>query len=309
MTISIQPSGSRRYLRIFTALMWIALPAMAALYAINWQQLPARLATHFDLANRPNGWMAREASLAFLLVMVIFVAALSTLILSRVQKPDPAAWSLLVPFYVILGTLLWAGEAIIDYNVHGQPVNVAPVLASGMGAAILVVITALMTTRGVQLPASNVLAIERHASPTMALVLGVASLAMIAVISAIPVVAVRVALGIAAVLMLASAALAWDGFHYLFSTSGIEVRTLGFRLRSIAAADVKSYAIDRWKMIGGYGIRGVGDKRAYVWGNRGVLIKTLDGEVFLGHDSPEQIIGDLDLITRNHEARGATFSS
>jgi Protein of unknown function (DUF1648) len=309
MTTPIQPSGWRRYLRIFTALMWLALPIMAAMYAMSWSELPARLATHFDLANRPNGWMSREASLAFLLVMVIFVAALATLILSRVQKPDPAAWSLLVLFYVILGTLLWAGEAIIAYNVHGQPVNVAPVLITGMGAAILVVITALATKRGIQLPASKVLAVERHASPTMALVLGVASLAMIAVIAAIPVVAVRIALGIAVVLMLASAALAWDGFHYLFSTSGVEVHTLGFRLRSIPAADIKSYAIDRWRIIGGYGIRGVGDKRAYVWRNRGVLIKTSTGEVFLGHDSPDQIIRDLDLITRNHEARGAAFSS
>lgn len=309
MTTAIQPSGSRRYLRIFTALMWLALPIMAAMYAMNWQQLPARLASHFDLANHPTGWMSREGSLAFLLVMVIFVAALATLILSRVQKPDPAAWSLLVLFYVILGTLLWAGKAIIAYNVHGEPVNVAPVLITGMGAALLVVITALATRRGAQLPASNVLAVERHASSTMALVLGVASVAMIAVIAAIPVIAVRIALGVAAVLMLASAVLAWDGFHYLFGSSGVEVRTLGFRLRSIPAADIKSYAVDSWKIIGGYGIRGVGDKRAYVWGKCGVLIKTLDGEVFLGHDSPDQIIRDLDLITRNHEARGAAFSS
>ncbi len=303
MTISLESSGSRRYLRVFTALMWLALPIMAVMYAMSWQQLPARLATHFDLANHPNGWMSREASLVFLLVMGAFVAALASLILSRVKTPDPAAWALLVLFYVILGTLLWAGEAIIAYNVHGQPVNVAPVLASGMGAAILVVITALATRRGVQLPASNIVAVEQHASKKLALVLGAATVAIIAVIAAIPVAGVRIALGIAVVLMLASAALAWDGFRYLFSASGIEVCALGFRLRSIPAADIKSYAADRWNVIGGYGIRGVGDKRAYVWGNCGVLIKTLEGEVFLGHDSPEKIIRDLDLITRNHEAR------
>jgi len=309
MTIVFESSSSRRYLRVFTALIWLALPVMAVMYAMSWQELPARLATHFDLANHPNGWMSRGASLAFLLVMGGFMAGLATLILSRVKKPDPAAWALLILFYVILGTLLWAGEAIIAYNVHGQPVNVTPVLASGMGAAILVVITALATRRGVELPASNVLAIERHDSKMLGLVLGAAAVAMIAVIVAISVAGVRIALVAAVVLMLASAALAWDGFRYLFSSSGVEVRALGFRLRSIPAADIKSYAIDRWNVIGGYGIRGVGDKRAYVWGNRGVLIKTLEGEVFLGHDSPEQIIRDLDLITRNHEARGAALSS
>jgi hypothetical protein len=309
MTIAAEQSGSRRYLRIFTGLIWLAVPTMAAMYAMSWQELPARLATHFDLANRPNGWMSRDVSLTFSLVMGIFIAGSATLILSRVKRPDPAAWALLVLFYVIMGTLLWAEEAIIAYNVHGKAVNVLPVLLTGLSAAIVVVVIALGTRRGIPLVANNVLAVERHSSKMLALVLGAAAVAMIAVVAAIHVIGVRIALGFALVLMLASAAVACEGFRYLFSSSGIEVRALGFRLRSIPAADIKSYAIDRWNVLGGYGIRGVGDKRAYVWGNHGVRIKTLEGEVFLGHDSPEQIIRNLDLITRNHEARGAALSS
>ncbi len=61
--------------------------------------------------------------------------------------------------------------------------------------------------------------------------------------------------------------------------------------------------------MGGYGIRGIGDRRAYVWGNRGVRIKTSEGEVFLGHSEPEKIVRDLDLITHNHEAREASRGS
>jgi hypothetical protein len=303
MTIAAEQSDSRKYLRALTALMWLAVPVMAGLYAASWPELPARLATHFDLANHPNGWMSRKASLTFALVMGIFFAGLATLILSRVKKPDPAAWAVLVLFYVITGTLLWAEDAVISYNIHGGPVNVTPVLAAGIGAAIFAVIIALGTRRGVPLPSGNVLTAERHVSKMLALVLGAATVAMIAVIFSISVAGVRVALGITVLLMLASAATAWDGFHYVFSPSGIEIRTLGFRLRSIPAADIKSYAIDRWNVMGGYGIRGVGDRRAYVWGNRGVLIKTIEGEIFLGHDSPEQIVRDLDLITRNHEVR------
>ena len=309
MTIAAERSGSRRLLRTLTALIWGAVPAMAGMYAMSWQELPARLATHFDLANHPNGWMSREASLTFSLVMGMFIAGLTTLTLSRVKRPDPAAWALLVLFYVIMGTLLWAENAVIAYNVHGRPVNVAPVLVTGISAAIVVAIIALATRRGIPLPADNVLAVERHDSKMLGLVLGAAAVAMLAVISAIPVTGVRIALGMAVVLMFGSAALAWGGFHYLFSSSGVEVRTLGFRLRSISAGDIKSYTPDRWKVSGGYGIRGVGDKRAYVWGNRGVLIKTLEGKVFLGHKNPEAIIRDLDLVTRNHEARGAAFSS
>jgi hypothetical protein len=279
------------------------------MYAMSWQELPARLAAHFDLANHPNGWMSREASLTFSLVMGIVIAGLTSLILSRVKRPDPAAWALLVLFYVIMGTLLWAEEAIIAYNVHGKPVNVTPVLVTGISAAIMVVVVALGTRRGTPLPANNVLAVERHDSKMLGSVLGAAAIAMIAVLAAIPLAGVRIAIGIAVVLMLASAALAWDGFRYLFTSSGVEVRALGFRLRSIPATEIKSYAPDHWNAIGGYGIRGVGDKRAYVWGNRGVLINTLEGEVFLGHRNPEEMIRDLDLITRSHEAHRAGLSS
>jgi hypothetical protein len=104
------------------------------------------------------------------------------------------------------------------------------------------------------------------------------------------------------VLMLAGAAMAWSGFHYLFTPAGIEIRTLGFRLRSIPAHDIESYTSDGWNVFGGYGIRGIGEKRAYVWGNRGVRIKTSEGEVFLGHDEPEKIVSDLDLVTQGHMA-------
>jgi len=305
MTTEIEQSGSRRYLTAFTALMWLAVPVMAGLYAVSWAELPARLATHFDLNNHPNGWMSREASLTFSLVMGIFIAGVATLILSRVKKADPAAWALLAFFYVIIGTLLWAEDQVIAFNVHREPVNVVPVLFLGMTAAIVVVVIALGTRRGVQLPPSQVVAVEGHGSAMLALLLGAGALAMIAVASAISVAGARVALGFGVVLMLAGAAAAWEGFRYVFSPSGLEIRTLGFRLRSIPSADIKSYAIDRWNMLGGYGIRGVGDKRAYVWGNRGVRIKTFEGEVFLGHDQPEKIVSDLDRITRNHEARAS----
>jgi hypothetical protein len=40
----------------------------------------------------------------------------------------------------------------------------------------------------------------------------------------------------------------------------------------------------------------VGNRRAYVWGNKGVLIKTAHGEIFLGHADPDRIVRDLDAI-------------
>jgi uncharacterized membrane protein len=39
-------------------------------------RLPSRMATHFDFAGRPDGWMSRDAFFAFYLGMLVFMTAL-----------------------------------------------------------------------------------------------------------------------------------------------------------------------------------------------------------------------------------------
>ena len=58
-----------------------------------------------------------------------------------------------------------------------------------------------------------------------------------------------------------------------------------------------SYSIESWGLPRGYGIRGIGSSRAYVWGNKVVHIKTTNGDVYLGHSDPEKIVRDLDEVT------------
>jgi hypothetical protein len=88
----------------------------------------------------------------------------------------------------------------------------------------------------------------------------------------------------------------------VFSSAGVDIRTLGFRLRSIAASDIQSYAEESWPFIGGRGIRGLGNQRAYVWCNKGVRIQTSTGYVFLGHNEPKRIIRDLDRVVQSRKA-------
>src|SRR5438309_9549517 len=115
-------SDSRNYYKVLAALMWVALPLNGLLYAFWWGRLPARLATHFNFNNQPNGWMTREESLIFSLVIALVMVITASLVLSKIQKPDLAAWALLALFYVILGTLLSAEQSLIAYNVSGTPV-------------------------------------------------------------------------------------------------------------------------------------------------------------------------------------------
>jgi hypothetical protein len=92
-------------------------------------------------------------------------------------------------------------------------------------------------------------------------------------------------------------AMAWSGFQYRFLQNGVEIRMLGFRLRSIPKQSIMSYSIEPWALIRGYGIRGLGSTRAYVWCNKVVHIRTSNGEIYLGHNDPERIVRDLDMVT------------
>lgn len=301
MTLAADNSQSRGAFKALTALIWIAVPVVAALYALAWSQLPTRLATHFNFANQPNGWMSREGSLIFFLLFAALMAGTATWVMSRVNSPDPTAWVMLIFFYVILGVLIWAERAVIAYNVDGRPVNVIPVFGAGMLAAAVVIVIALGTRRGAELPTTAAIADELHNSAAFAALLGIMTMIAIRVAAMAQSFASRLAIGLPVVIMLGATALAWSGFHYLFSPAGVEIRTMGFRLRSIPSSEIETYAVDNWSWLGGYGIRGVGNRRAYVWGNKGVRIKTKNGEVFLGHDKPEKIIRDLDLVTHNHQ--------
>jgi hypothetical protein len=102
--------------------------------------------------------------------------------------------------------------------------------------------------------------------------------------------------GVVGLVVLGASAMMWSGFQYRFLRHGIEIHMLGFRLRSIPRQSIVSYSIEPWAFIRGYGIRGIGKSRAYVWGNRVVHIKTLNGDIFLGHDDPQRIVSDLDRV-------------
>jgi Domain of unknown function (DUF1648) len=290
---------NRAWWKFGIGLLWLGLPLIAFRFWMVWDRLPANMATHFNAVNQPNGWMTREGSMYFILGLYLFLAVLFTAIMTVVYKvhaPDVAAWAILGLFYVILGVLYYGNESVLAYNLTGAPVHLFPIVAPVFAAIFVVIIITFTNKRGQSLPTGSVLAEEVHAGRPFALVLFLPVVIELAVIYAIPNTGLRITFALVALILLAAGAMAWSGFTYVFTSNGVEIRTLGFRLRSIPAKQIKEYASGRWNIIGGYGVRGIGERRAYVWSNRGVRIKTDDGEVFLGHNNPDQIIHDLDAV-------------
>jgi hypothetical protein len=288
---------NRKLFRAAIVLLWLAPVAIALAYAAVWDQLPASMATHFNAAGRANGWMSREASLTLTLGILAPLLGLITWILSRVREPRVDFWSLLGLFYVIGGMMYAVNQQLIAYNLRGEPIHPGPVVAPVFVAIIVVVVAFLGSARGVPLPQAAVLAEETHAVRLWALLFVVPLAGQVAALIAVPDAGVRVALLLACVLFGGLFAFVWSGFQYRFTSAGVEIRTLGFRLRSIPAGEIKSYSAQAWAPLCGYGIRGLGNRRAYVWGSRGVRIETTTGqEIFLGHAEPERIVRDLEML-------------
>jgi len=281
--------------------MWLALPITAFRFWLVWDRLPLRMATHFNLNGQPNGWMPRETAFYFALgvtALVVVVFTVISYVAHKTHAPDLLSWSLLGFFYLIIGFVYAGNSGVVQYNLDGQRVEIDFWTVLVPVATIALVAIFLGTKRGASLPLAAVIAEESHGSRAWSLLFIALLLAQFSAAIAIPVPPVRIASVVLGLLFAVIAVHIWTGFHYLFTSAGVEIRTLGFRLRSIPWEDIRQYAVESWNPLRGYGIRGIGDRRAYVWCNKGVRIQTTGGEVFLGHNEPERIVRDLDAIKR-----------
>jgi hypothetical protein len=144
---------------------------------------------------------------------------------------------------------------------------------------------------------NDLLAEETHSGRAWSLIILLAMIGPVIALTLARTAAVLWPMILVGVVGLGAYAMAWSGFQYRFLRHGVEIRMLGFRLRSIPKQSIVSYSIEPWSFIRGYGIRGIGSTRAYVWCNKVVHIRTSNGEIFLGYNDPERIVRDLDMVT------------
>jgi hypothetical protein len=293
---------NRKVFQTFTWLMWLALPITAMRYWQVWDRLPLRMATHFDINGRPNGWMPRQTAFWFALGMVAFMLLIFTIVSYVAHKkhvPDTFSWVLLGFFYLMIGFMYSLNSSLVQHNLDGQPLQLDFWILLVPVAVIALSAVFLGTKRGENLPTATVIAEESHGSRVWSLLFVALLVAQLLAAITIPAPPVRTASALLGLLFAVIAIHIWAGFQYVFTNAGVEISTLGFRLRSIPREEIKQYAVESWNPLRGYGIRGIGNRRAYVWCNQGVRIQTIEGEVFLGHNAPERIVRDLDAITLN----------
>jgi hypothetical protein len=290
---------NRNTWRGFIALLWLALPVVGLRYWRVWDRLPPRMASHFDATGNVNGWMSREQSLVFTLGFLAFMVTVSSVILYAIQRNRPIStlsWGLVAFFHIEIWTIVALLNSVLNYNLDRSPISVAPLLMITPVAILGVIGIGFAEKRGVALPPSDILAEEVQSGKLWGAIFMIPVVAAGSVLAVVPNPTMRLGAGLLGLLFVGMFAMAWDGFHYYFTRHGLEIRTLGFRLKSIPGGQIREYGVESWNPMLGYGIRGLSNHKAYVWGNRGVRVHMNDGEVFLGHSQPQRIVQDLDLI-------------
>jgi Protein of unknown function (DUF1648) len=298
---------NRKLYPLLVWLTWLALPLTALRFWLVWDQLPLRMATHFNANWQPNGWMSREVALEFALGVTAIMLVVFTIILLIIRRQKAAGafvWAMLAFSYAMIGFIFVINGRIVSYNLTGQQESSNFLLPLPFVAVIALIPIYLYSTRSQPLPPSDLVADEVHDSPVFALVMIAITAFMLYIFSTLGEEAARAIPMLISLLLLAAAAAAWSGFHYVFTRHGLEIKTLGFRLRSVPVDQIQNYAPGSWNILRGYGIRGAGNSRAYVWGNSGVQLSTSQGQIFLGHNDPERIVRDLDMITQNRKGPG-----
>ena len=104
-------------------LMWLAFAVTALDYWRAWDQLPTRIAVHFDANWQPNGYTSREGALMLglgVMGVLLFLFTLSCLI-AHALKPA-VAWPMLVICYVLVAFLWYGNHSIVKWNLQrNQP--------------------------------------------------------------------------------------------------------------------------------------------------------------------------------------------
>jgi uncharacterized membrane protein len=112
---------SRAWHKPAILLMWLALPAAAWLYWRVWDQLPARMAVHFDATWRPNGYTSREGAVQLGLEILVVMLVLFTITTLMIDALKPAAfWAALVISYAVLGFCWYGNYSIVEFNLKAH---------------------------------------------------------------------------------------------------------------------------------------------------------------------------------------------
>jgi hypothetical protein len=286
---------------------WLGLAAILFDIWRAYDQLPAVIASHFNFAGYPNGWAPKQQLFSVIAPIALGTVCLFTFLLSRFPQVSGLGWLLMITEYWSAGLLLGLTHATLRVGLGQAKTLQFPIGGWSllMGLALVVGEFSRLGTlrKNAHAEQGTLIAEETHGSAVMASIM--AALAVVTIVMASLLQAAgpaRVAVFLVSVILLGCAIWAFTGFIYRVTSAGLEIRMLGVPLRFIRASDIDSYRAEECNPLtdfGGWGIRGIGAMRAYIWGgHRCVHLHTLAGdEIYLGMADPDRLVAALQTMS------------
>lgn len=285
---------------------WLGLVAMVFEIWSRYDQLPARIASHFNAAGLPNGWAPKNEFFTVIVPMSVVFLALFTFLASRFESNSGLGWVTLIAEY--WGTGLFAGltHATLRFAMGETTTLNFPFAFWNVVCLVALVVGEVVRISGLRQRADatngRLIAQESHSSPKLGSAFLIISLcACAAAVGTGARGTVLAVLAPIALILVGCAAWVFTGFVYRITTAGLEIRTFGLPIRFIPAADiewVRAQSCNPLTDFGGWGIRGIGKMRAYIWGGRRcVHIHTHGGDdIYLGTAHPDRMVRELEMV-------------
>ena len=299
-------TGPSRWLVLLLPPWLLALSAAAWALAVR-TRLPERLVIQLDGSGAPGRDLPRDLALVLMGLFVLgelLVLSWLARLLARGMRSAPAA---LAGAAIIL--MIVAGEVgllieLLRFNLDGTPLRWgALLLAGGIGALLPAALAVLglgaAGERGPAAAAESIagwdreVRVEIHRSALRFWInLPFAGGLVVGWIAA-PHPVWRALVALLALLVGWALALIVAGFRYEFSEAGLRVLGLGRLLVRVPRTEVLAWEVRPVRPLldfGGWGIRGGGSTRAFIWsGRRALRLLTTTGTIWLGHDDPDRL--------------------
>jgi hypothetical protein len=292
--------------RIAMMVPWLAFVAMLLDIWRAYDSLPAVIASHFNAAGIANGFAPKQPVFTTIIGVAFGLLCLFTFILSRFPQISGLGWLVMVAEFWGIGILFGITHGTLRVNLGEAKTLDFPlgIWSLIMGGALLIgEVGRIRVARKRAREYGELIAEETHASPVMGMIFLVIAIGLFAASLLLdlygPSQTVPVIIG---VVMLGCAMWAASGFRYRITTAGLEIRTLGLTLRFVPAQEIVTYRAESCNPLrdfGGWGIRGIGRMRAYIWGgNRCVHVQTLSGDqIYLGLAAADRMVAEMERMT------------
>jgi hypothetical protein len=293
--------------RIAMMVPWLAFVVMLVDIWRAYDRLPAVMASHFNAAGLANGWAPKQQVMFTIVGITFGLLCLFTFLLSRFPQINGLGWLVMVAEYWGIGILagithgtlrVGIGEArTLDFPIGIWSLIMGGALVVGEFGRIRVIRKRADADHG------QFIAQERHSSPVMAMVMVFAVVGTLALEILLDLRGpARVVPTVVAAILLGCAVWAFTGFQYRVTTTGLEIRMLGLPIRFVPAMDIQSVRAKECNPLtdfGGWGIRGIGKMRAYIWGgHRCVYVQTHAGDqIYLGIRDADRMVRELESMT------------